>query len=88
MACNTRYNVLFRRWVLAHYSNERMNFFSLRLQIVHLMISKKYKLIFFLAFCFLLELRHPDGFVSDCLYDDLGEGSGASLIPFLNGSRC
>ena len=25
---------------------------------------------------------------SDCLYDYLGEGSGASPIPFLNDSRC
>ena len=39
------------------------------------------------AFLFVIELRDRDGFVSDCFYDDLGEGSGASPIPFLNGSR-
>ena len=40
------------------------------------------------AFLFLIELRHLDGFVSDCFYDDLGEGSGASPIPFPSVSRC
>ena len=38
-----------------------------------------------LAFLFLIELRHADGFGSDCFYDDLGEGSGASPISLLNG---
>ena len=40
------------------------------------------------ALVFQIELHHPDGFVSDCLYDDLGEGSGASPISLLNGRRC
>ena len=41
------------------------------------------------TFLFLIELGHPDGFVSDCFYDNLGEGrSGASPISLLNGSRC
>ena len=38
-----------------------------------------------LALVFLIELRHADGFDSDCFYDDLGEGSGASPISLLNG---
>ena len=40
------------------------------------------------AFLFQIELRHPDGFVSDFLYDDLVEGSGTNPVPLLNGSRC
>ena len=40
----------------------------------------------FQAFLFLIDLRHPNGFVSDCFQDDLGEGSGASPIPFLKGT--
>ena len=40
------------------------------------------------AFLFLIELGHPGGFVSDYVYDDLGEGSGASPISSLNGIRC
>ena len=30
------------------------------------------------AFVFLIELRHPDDFVNDFFYDDLGEGGGAT----------
>ena len=33
----------------------------------------------------MIELRHADGFGSDCFYDDLGEGNGASPISLLNG---
>ena len=40
------------------------------------------------AFLFVIELGDRDGFVSDCLYDDLGEGSGASPIPFLKCTGC
>ena len=40
------------------------------------------------AFLFVIELRDRDGFVSNCSFDDLGEGSGASPISLLNGSRC
>ena len=40
------------------------------------------------AFAFVIELRDRDGFFSDCFYDDLGEGSGASPIPFLKGTGC
>ena len=40
------------------------------------------------AFLFVTELRDRDGFVRDCFYDDLGEGSGASPIPFLKGTGC
>ena len=40
------------------------------------------------TFLFLIELGHPDEFVSDCFYDNLREGSGASPISLLNGSRC
>ena len=40
------------------------------------------------AFLFVTELRDRDGFVSDCFYYDLREGSGASPIPFLKGSGC
>ena len=36
----------------------------------------------------MIELRDRDGFVSNCSFDDLGEGSGASPISLLNGSRC
>ena len=36
----------------------------------------------------LCELRDRDSFVSDCFYDDLAEGSGASPISFLKGSGC
>ena len=36
----------------------------------------------------MIELRDRDGFVSDCFYDDLGEGSGASPNPFLKGTGC
>ena len=39
------------------------------------------------AFLFLIELD-PGGFVSDYVYDDLGEGSGASPISSLNDIRC
>ena len=35
------------------------------------------------AFAFVIELRDRDGFFSDCFYDDLGEGSGASPVSFL-----
>ena len=45
-------------------------------------------MLYLQAFLFVIELRHADGFGSDCFYDDLREGSGASPIPFLNGSRC
>ena len=37
----TGLNVLFHQWLLAHISNETINFCILRLQSVHLMISKK-----------------------------------------------
>ena len=37
------------------------------------------------AFHFLVKHGYPDGFVSDCFYDDLGEGSGASPVSLLNG---
>ena len=40
------------------------------------------------TFVFVIELRDRDGYVSDCFYDVLGEGSGASRISLLNGSRC
>ena len=40
------------------------------------------------GFPIVTELRDRDGFVSDCFYDDLGEGSGASPIPFLKGTGC
>ena len=38
----------------------------------------------------MIELRDRDGFVSDCFYDDLREGSGASPILdlFPKGSEC
>ena len=39
------------------------------------------------AFLFVTELRDRDGFVRDCFYDDLREGSGASPIPFLINSH-
>jgi len=37
------------------------------------------------AFLFVIELRDRNDFVSNCFYDDLGEGSGASPISLLNG---
>ena len=40
------------------------------------------------TFLFVIELRDRDGFVSDCFYDDLGAGSGASPILFPKGSEC
>ena len=40
------------------------------------------------TFLFAIELRDRDSFVSDCFYDDLGEGSGARPIPFPKGSEC
>ena len=40
------------------------------------------------AFLFLIELRHPDGFVSGCFYDDVGEVREARPIPFLKGTGC
>ena len=36
----------------------------------------------------MIELRDRDGFVSDCFYNDFGEGSGASPIPLPKGSEC
>ena len=40
------------------------------------------------AFLFLIELRHPDGFVSGCFYDEVEEVRGARPIPFLKGTGC